>query len=493
MLAADLLGVFSAASPGLFGLFAAATLAGIYCREDLGMAAVISGAGGILGYLALALFIRWRDAQGAQVFTPALLPAFWLLSVIFAGCTIWVWSQPRSNGAWSPLNSVPGWASKLALFIGLGLMALLVSQTIIRVATSPVSSWDALNFWARWGESFLRFDLDPDGFRGKTRAEHGVFPMSHSRHPPTLYHLSAFSGFALAKADLMRGWLVPWSFTWLCGALVVWGFVREVSNQRWLSLVAAYFYCSLPLLENHAVLVGYADLWVTVIVTIAAALLALAIHRSNLPIGALGLLLALTPLLLKNTGILYSTALIFSLVVMFSVRRAPKLFVTLLAAAFVFVCWLYINGFDVSAGGQRIALIWGEKSQIIFGGYTMSFERYPALHILRNELWAFFVNQTFSVTGLLWVCALVLVISGHKLAFNDRRALSYLLTVCAFLLLAFMLPQMTEQYAERFAAPKSDLGNSRFLMAVGAIVLMTLGFFGKVMDAVRIGPPQHPG
>ena len=488
---AELLGVFFAASPGLIGLLVAAAFAGIYYRSDPGLIAVLAGIGGVLGYVALALFIRWRDAQGAQVFTPALLPTLWILTTFALACFIWVWAG-RGHKATMPQSGLETDAQlPISAMFGVVFLAVLVGQTIVQVAISPVSSWDGLGLWTGWAEFFLKFELDPEGWRGRTRAELGAFPLKHPRHPPTVYHLSAFSGFALAKADLLRGWLVPWSVIWLCGAMTIWGFVRAVSGERWLGVVAAYLFLALPLLGNHAVLVGYADVWVAAAVTSTAALVALALHRRSWLLGVSGLLVATMPLLLKNTGIFYTAATVLPLIVVMSLQRSPRVFFALLAVLLGLAVWLWSIGFDVSLAGQRYALVWGETSQLVFGSYTMAFSRYPLTEMVWNEFWALFVNQSFSLALMLGaVGAWLSVQTGASiLSLNNRQSLVYLLLVALALLAVFMLPQLlAESYAEGFAVPQSDTGNSRFLMAVGPVLVMTLAFWPKAVLPVATRP-----
>ena len=61
----------------------------------------------------------------------------------------------------------------------------------------------------------------------------------------------------------------------------------------------------------------------------------------------------------------------------------------------------------------------------------------------------------------------------------------FLLGVATSLTLIFMVPQLVTHYSARFATPSSDLGLSRFLMAVGPIVLMTLGFVVRLVAIPR--------
>mgnify|MGYP000081721840 CR=1 FL=1 len=488
---AELHGVMAALSPGLVGFFLGAALGYRWYRDTPGAAYVFAGSGGVLAYLALALYIRWQDAQGAQVFSPALQPVLWFLLAL-AVCLLF-WARPWGRVGQHVYPEVPGGgvgSGVLALVpmsAAVALLLALLAQNLAQVAINPLTSWDGLGLWTTWGEWFLHFDLDPEGARGRTRAEYGSFPWKHPRHPPTVYHLSAFSGYALTQTELLRGWLVPWSFIWLCGAAAVWGCVRACCTSRWMPAFAVVAYCSLPLLENHAILVGYADFWVAIVVTIAAAILAVALMTGNVGFWVVGLLCAVTPVGMKNTGILYSAALILPLLVIFGAGAMPRVFLALSAALIAAACWFYLVGFDLNLAGRRFALIRGDDAQVLFGGYKMAFEPYPLVDILRNEVWAFLVHQSFSIVALLLAVAIATsFLRGNALPAPHRRALLYLSSVAVALILAFMLPQFITRYAERFAEPGSDLGGSRFLLAVGPVAIMAMAIVVRSLET-----PQH--
>jgi len=282
VVAAEFLGLFAALSPGVGGLLLGAAFAAFYSQNSPGISAMLAGAGGVLGYVMLALFIRLRDSAGAPVFVAELIQTISLITLVSALASIWAWFSrskfvPCLSRCPEPKSSSP----TTGVTVAAGLFVL-VAVTFYQVAVNPVSSWDGLTSWTRLANLMLHFELNPDGVGDASAvAKQGADRHWSGRHPVTIHHITAFSGFALKNTEMIRGWLVPWSFCWMCGAIVVWGAIRDLSDSSLAGLLGGYAYISLPLLENHSVLVGYADLWVAVCVTIAVAFLGLALATSR--------------------------------------------------------------------------------------------------------------------------------------------------------------------------------------------------------------------
>ena len=461
-------------------------MASMFYRGTPGAVAILAAAGGLIGYLSLALLIRLLDESGIQVFSQTLILSIWVLlttSAISLGMA--VWRQAALADICS--NSFIGTRvdvvveSKLMMPC-IAVVALLAMQTIFQVVVTPVAGWDALGLWTTWAEFFLQFDHGVEGYLGKTRAEFGSFPEHHPRHPPTVYHLSAFSGFALENTNMLRGWLVPWTCIWGCGASAVWGFARGCCRSRWIPLLALWGYFSLPLLTNHAILVGYADFWIAILMTVAAAALATAIVGGGKSFWGVGLLCAVAPVGIKGTGLIYSLVLLLPLTAIFAFRLSSRSTTFVFLIMCVAALWLWVSGFDIQIAGQRFALVRGEEEQILAGGYVMAMDSYPTISILRNEFWALFMNQSFSLLFLLFVVSAAIGILNHSVQCTHARALIFLLLVAVALVVAFSVPQLIREYAENFAEPRSDTGGSRFILALGPILIMATVLAARIME-----------
>lgn len=475
----DAIGLLAAMSPGIIGLLCGLTVAKM-SKAPFAISLLFGGIGGFLGYLVMALFIHWRDAQGLTAFFPALRPnLFVLLLIATVGC-IGAHIRYHPSLEFSYVAEFKKTPQKMfSVFILL--MGLMFSgQVLLQVSISPLSSWDALDLWASYAEWILRYELDTEGFRGATRFSDGAFPWSHPRHPPTVYYISAFSGFMMQGADSIRGWLVPWTFIWLCGAMVLWGFVQSVSGAGVLSALAVYLYFTVPILENHSLMLGYAEPWTCVAVIAATAVLSLAIYRRSASFLLAGLLLSLLPITLKNVGIMYTASLLLPFLIILTIRRYPRSLAVLTASALAAGAYIIRSGFDIQLAKNRYALlIGGDADRLILGGYQRPVDTLPVVDLLINSGWALLINQTFSIVILLGVLG-GWAIAQQKSGLTSKAisGLCYLMLVAASILIAFALPQLlSTDYAELYASPGSDLGNSRFIMSIGPVLLMMTAFF----------------
>lgn len=480
----------AAAAPCITGALLGAILALSRYTGVPGIVALFGGAGGLFGYLTLAFFVSWWDSSGSRVFSETLISILLLsvlLSILFFTLTV---ARLRSYFFCLDLEcTAPRSSNQLPISLIFGVIIIvLVSQTIIQAAITPVVSWDALGLWVGWADFFLEFDQDALGnfqHASEARPDGGSFPLQHSRHPHTVIHLAAFAGFALGETEVFRGWLVPWTCVWLCAAAAVWGFMRACCDDQWIPSLVLVGYFSLPLMTNHAILLGYADFWVATSVIIAVALLSMFLVWGGLAICVFGILFAFIPLALKNTGLMYVAVVILPFISIFAVASYPRLCFVGLGSIVIAAAFAYYFGFDIQVAGKRIALVRGDVATAFAGGWQMPFKPYPMIDIVKNQLWAFLINQSFSTVALM-----LLAVIGSAFAQKNKqlhvspygRALVYLLAVVVSLLIVFSLPQLALQFSESYAAPSSDTGLSRFLLAAGPLVIMAAALFARILE-----------
>ena len=440
---------------------------------------IFAGAFGVLGYLLLAVGIGWLDAWGVRAFTNRHLTGLVFLTALVTFVAIYYrgsklfWCR-RPKLTVQPASAGDRLLRGAVCLIGAALML----SVLVSVAYSPVSGWDTLGLWTTWAKNFAVFDSTSWVVNGASRDFGDSYPSVHGRHPMTLIYVAAFSAFVSEGLSSVKGWLLPWTYIWLCGLGCVVGMVK-LSSRGWTStVIAAYLYLSMPLLENHAILVGYADPWVATCVVASAAVLAAGIFHSCHILMMVGILFAATPLLLKNTGVLYSVALAAPLAYHFLRERWRKMytfFIFLLAALLALFMW---QGGTIEFMGTRYGIDHGENSIIFFGGWAFEFQIYPLWEVAINQFFAFFVNQSFSVAfaGLCLIGALFFGGGFPGPPHSDLLAARYIVLVAVALLLFFSLPQLVTHYSHHYAVPSSDVGNSRFLLAVGSLLVLTTGF-----------------
>lgn len=458
--------------PCVLGAAVGASLARVFARNQTGSSAIYAGSGGFLAYFALALAMWSLNINGHKIFLAPYLLLLAFLAVV--ALLVWWYLERRcrlqthrgQRGSWIWL--FPALVALLALY---------------QQALAPTAAWDTLSFWSKWAVELLEFDAGRDPGL--------VYDKSHYRHPVTSVYFAAFSGYASSRGVLGYGELGAWWAIWVCGGTIMAGSVWRLSDNQWLAAAVCYGYFSFPLLENHAILDGYADLWIAISVTLAAAHIVLGLSFRRVLHLTLGVLLAIAPIFLKNTGILYTLALLAPLIAIALAKKSiwiPLVFFTVLGCLGL---WFFFQGFDLSLFGRRFAIVWNDPSQIHFGGYRFNFVVFPWRSIIWNDFYAFFFNQSFSVLApMAMISAVFYAFLRRRLSTGEQRSLFFLLAASVALLVLFMIPQLVEYYALRFAVPDGDRGNSRFLLAFGPLVLLSLAFWPKVLTTAL---PQMDG
>lgn len=472
-------------SPGLIGMLVAVNFTHPRPASHPGVSIIAIGSGGIAGFIFLSVLIRGLDWYGTEVFDHAfsttLMAVFFVASVVTL-LRIWrsAQQQQRIRHGDPPASEGNTRLAELAISFSLAILILIVvCHVLFNSFLIPASGWDPLNSWATFASEFLAFDSSEDDVNGVTRQVGMKFPWGHPRHPPATYHLLSFNSFALLNASTVQGVLLPWLFAWFCGALVVGGFALSVSQSTIVMLTSIYLYVSFPLLENHAIFTGYPDLWITVIFLCSSAVLAYAIHCKNHQMTVYGIIFSLTPMLFKNTGIIYSLALLVPFLFVLLASRDWR-YVAVPIIISVPICILVVSaGFDVTFFGVRYAIIHDEITLVSFGGWTLETADFEVTKALQAQGWAFFINQSFSILPLFYMISVFLACrKWPRDMLPARRSLIFLLLSVAALLVSFTLPQaLSEAYLSGYAAPGADTGNSRFLMALGPPIMLTVAFW----------------
>ena len=216
--------------------------------------------------------------------------------------------------------------------------------------------------------------------------------------------------------------------------------------------------------------------------TAAGSTLALGLYEDSKSLLFFGVFLALTPLILKASGILYSAALLGPLFFIIVSERAPRLTIGFLAISSITLVLLAHNGFDVTVQGEQYTLSWGDVDKIRFAGYRWNFEVFPLRLILFNQLWAFLVNQSYSMVMLIGFCGFLILFKRYLYSASEYRSLKFIALAPLSLVLAFMLPQLVTVYAERFTVPGRDLGNSRFMLGFAPLILLSVSFWPELFE-----------
>lgn len=279
-----------------------------------GRLSMLLGASLVLGMLLAALSARLLlPVAGASVALVGGLALLLLLAVLAASGPVRAWLPSR--GLLRPCWPVPwGWPSWLMLLL-LVLLALRALSLGLELAWRPLFPWDA---WSAWALRARHWYLSGEALRfvpASLWLEHEPGPLRHSpaAHYPELlpalqlWMVSAYGSWHEPVANL------PWGLLALGLGLMAFGQLCALGLPAWLALGVCWALLSLPLLNTHVALAGYADLWVAAVACLAG--LQLLRWRCEGGRGrlALGLSLALSLPALKLEGAIWMLCLLTGL------------------------------------------------------------------------------------------------------------------------------------------------------------------------------------
>ena len=441
-----------------------------------GEAEMLSGLGVITLLFSVAFLLVLVDSQGLSMFDEWLSLTLWLLGILnIVGILLFGKAFRKATGpteAYGPLS----WNEKCCLGIATIFCCGLVGFQVWVSILNPVQSWDGLDFWLKWARYLLIFDLEQAPIAGILRAENQPFPLEHPRHPLNMVYLYAYSGWIGSKPPSgTTGWVFVNLIFTSSLSLILFGFSRSLGFNKACSLGICILPLGLPLIENHAILVGYADIWVAGFVMMAISCIVFGLITDANRWLYLGLLLSAAPFALKNIGFLYTAAILLSFfycVLLLSLGTLGLAFIALMLA-----CvggWAFYKGLDINILGFQIAVHLRDNAYVAAAGYKMAFEWSSATKLIDSFFRAFFVNSSFSTTCICTVIAILLQApaSPDNSPYKKRLAQTFL-AVCPIVILAgLLMPQVNSVYADRFAVPGSDLGNSRFHLSFASAGLL---------------------
>lgn len=464
------------AGAGLWG-----ALADVRRRGDWAAAA---GSGLLIG-LFLAALGAGRMARGDTLRTFATV-APWLGA---AGAACWGIAVARlrwGRGAAEILpEPAPGGLARGLWWLLLALVLLHLLLVGEEASLRPVFPWDAWSAWAAKAKAWMLLGrADPY----VPMAEWLAAPDASVRTIATWNYPELLPWIEVWFASAAGGWnepLVNLAWTGVLAALVLaaYGYWRGFGLSPLVAMMLAYALASLPLLDAHAALAGYADLWLAA--TLGLATLAWTrwlLHRERGQ-WLLGVALALLLPAIKLEGAVW--ALLFTAIVV--LERLPRrwgLGISAAAAA-ALVAGLLASGFALPMLGLGwVRVSWGSVE--IPGVATYALTWHPVGREMLDSLFA------LPNWHLLWYAFPLLLVLRGRLLLQDRAARLLGLLVLLQLVFLFGLFFLTgaAAWAKDFtSANRLILHVVPTLFALAAVLLrgVTLG------PAAATGAPGSRG
>ena len=412
-----------AASGALGSVLISASLRALGQSLPLGL---IVGAG-----LPLGLAVGGSLLRSINHFVPSLQQAAWLATGLLLTCVAIAVLAARKRRRGMPItpdimvsSSAQGPSNKRW---GYGLAGVLAGShigiAVLNNLTRDIFPWDAFTTWMYRPKAWVLDDhLTPIINAQTWIAEGGATGVPvYASHYPTLLSdiaawVSALSGnWHVAAASL------PWTAAVLALVASVWGLLHAAGTSWFIALFGAVIAISLPLLDMHAALAGYGDLWMALTSGVGLGLLLLwaqinegatlqrQLSQSTLWLG-MALLLISTQFKLEGwlwlaMGLVFMGA---------SLLKARQLMAT--AAAMSLLTAAYITTMGATAINLGALGLWGLADQQIHVGFLGHY----ALRLYNpvgDYIDALFLQKNLSLLLFFYVVALAwLLLKQPKIA-----------------------------------------------------------------------------
>lgn len=329
------------------------------------------------------------------------------------------------------------------------------------------SGWDVIEFWGAAPKAIL----DHEGL-SDSQLRHA------SRHSliGVLINAASFKVATLTNYGIPSFWLLTLGYV---ATLINIFLLNWVWHRSWIkSLIPVLLTVSLPLFENHSILLGYMDFTIALAVlnALCFSCWATALPRWRRGFFFCALILAISPVLLKNIGIVYSGSMLVAFTVSFLFKSCTAKVRHWLAASF----FAFILATPLALAGLQDVFLEAEASifrlfslcsdsaceTVALGGYKLKLGGVGAIELLRALAVAHFENLSFSVAFIL-VCisALQGVVSSSSGMIQNNLVLEIYFGLCVF---GFSLLATTYNFFHYYVGV--DVGLSRFLLPSYIIV-----------------------
>jgi hypothetical protein len=459
---------------------------------------LVLGYGGLLGLLTVTLLLRAQAALGLPLnfIGPTVVLA---LLAVSGGWRLWRRTSPPIPRAISPRfepprrcapplfvqggeaisdpllrvhdgKAAPGvgvrWQQILFVLLLAWLGVRLVSLTL-EVWWRPLYPWDAWATWAVrprvWSElGQLAPFVDPQ--RWLADATGSVYTLDAWTYPHTVPLLALWPTLAYGAWNETAANL-PWLICALALGLGFYGQARLWGASALTALVFTWLLLSLPLLDTHVALAGYADLWLAAVFGLAAIAFFQWARNGDRRQGVLAVLLGLACPLIKLEGAVW--LLLFIPALMAARLRGWLLLALVVVAAALVLSWWLAGGVAFAMPGLGEFVLKPDLIQIPYLGRFGLGYRGGWDPVVKNFLvlanWHLFAYLALVAAGV----ATVTVVRRR----GERWLRAELVFVAASLMALFVLFFLTD--AQRWAEQYTSI-NRVFLDFVPAFLFWVL-------------------
>lgn len=301
---------------------------------------LLAGYSLLLGMIVITLVMRLLDLLGIP-FSVASIGLGTGLLVVAGLVAPSGWRLAESGSSATPLKAPDTPWYYLLLALCLALIAARLVALGIEVGTRPVYAWDAKQHWAKQAKVF--FELGSIAhyvpLEQWLTPEHApVYTNMHPDYPITTPLLQAWTSIALGQwHDSLVN--LPWLLMYIALGLVFYAQARIAGLDVLSATAGCYLLMSLPYLNIHVALAGYADLLLAACFLGAVAAFANWCITRNRGQAVLALLCAGACLLVKNEGFFWFLSLLPGLILIFTGIRRGLVVFALMAFGLLLLLW----------------------------------------------------------------------------------------------------------------------------------------------------------
>jgi hypothetical protein len=229
-------------------------------------------------------------------------------------------------------RNLAGWQRAVWLII-LGWLAVRFALLLNEIVWRPLFPWDA---WMQWGTKarvwFESRTMVPfvSGQEWLQATNPNVYFDAAPHYPATVPLMQVWAAILLGRWDdtLVN---LPWWLTGFAFAFAIYGYLAQEGFEPVMALLGTWLVLSLPILEVHIALAGYADLAMSTYFTLAAFWSLRWVRRRRWGDAAIGVLLLIACAMIKNPGKIWIATLVPGIVI----ATVPRQGIRIVAALFV--------------------------------------------------------------------------------------------------------------------------------------------------------------
>jgi hypothetical protein len=294
--------------------------------------ALYLGHGYLLGFFVCTLLLRASNSLSL----PFNFLGLSSIQIILAAAIAWFIISRRkitvseASAEAKNSNALATWEKTVGVLL-LSLICLRLASIAQEVWLRPIFGWDA---WDAWVPKTLQFyDSQSLSFSvGTIKDSHGIFS--------NLVHLWTMLGGSTTKTTLTG---LPWLVALIALVFAMYGHLRALKISPLISLLACYFIASLPFLNIHSMLVGFADLWLTLVFTLGILSLTLYSNTRQIRVLLLSVFYALLCGAIKQAGIVMGAILVACIIAQILIQLDKK--------------WLSLTAFAIFAGAALVVIV----------------------------------------------------------------------------------------------------------------------------------------